>query len=696
MIRFLALLLIAGAGWAAPVIFPSTATVTTGKTIQFTSTDTVTWSLAPGSVGSISGTGLYTAPATIQNKNVFLGCPLVPDSSIYNLDITSLPVAANSSTRISAVGAVNIEFEPYFPANRLTSTNSTASTMTFRYTDTQDGASYSFIDGAYRGVETNLYPDNYFAQDRHIMAVNSETCEVQEIYNLYERGLNPECTDCNAQSGFKYGPVSYRSAHSDGATDAAGMHVMPLLIKYEELKRGEINHALRFTLANGYHAQSFLWPATNFATAVGCTPAASCFSYGSLLRLKSSFSESGFSTEARAIIRALKKHGMYDTDGGLSGNIQTMAGVLADTSTFNALMVEIPASGLDFTDFEHVDASALMVSSATIQVKYPNAYGAYPPNYAVVIATRTSDGLASYRNIAVQGVNAGAANTPWPPTSGTLSVMAGTPQFPIEYWISGSTQTTATCSMSHTVGTLSSDCLYTAPSSVVKFSSAVITITPVADSTAPITMSIVVYSSSGIRVDSGWKSAFITSPVIPYDSAGNYGPDVSGEYWAAHMPGSVMPWYARDDAGYPQSDWRQPQPDDIGLHYTGMHGTSDGGFGAMVPNGTYTLRLLFGREESTSNTVMRIESQNEILMSSNTFVTFISTSAYTAKTATFTVTVDDNTFYFAMRYTDNTKYTLLNGFELELDEPAPEPPASGPVSRPIRGRAILRGRGVFR
>lgn len=691
--KIIALILLAGVSWSAPIVTPSTATVQTGKTIQFASTDTVTWSLVPGSVGSISAGGLYTAPTTIQNKNVYQGCPLLPDDHIYNLDVTSLPVHANSTARVTNVGVVNIDFEPYFPPNRLTAANSTASTMTFRYTDTQNGSTYYFLNGGYRGVETNLYPNDYFAQDRHIMAVNSETCEVQEVYNFYARGLNVECANCNAQSGVKYGPMSYQLAAYDGATDAAGMYVLPLLIKYEELKAGAINHALRFTLSNGYNYSDFAWPGTNYSPQ--CVTIGTCFPYGSRLRLKSSFSESGFSTEARTIIRALKKYGMFMADGGLTGNIQTMSNVISDTSTWNTLMVEIPGSGLDFTDFEQVDESTIMVSSSTGKVKYPNAYNAYGPNYAIVISTKNSDSTAAYTHIAVQGVNLGVANKPWPPTSGSLSVMAGTPQFQIEYWVTGSTATTASCSMSPTIGTLSSDCLYTAPSSVVKFSSAIVTMTAVTDSTAPITFPLIVYSSSAIRVDTGWKATTqITSPVIPYDAQGNYGPDVSGDYWAGQMPGSVFPWYARDDASYPQVDWRQPQPSDIGLHYSGQHGTSDGGFGAMVPNGTYLLRLLFGRDEATSSTVMSVESQNQVLLSSSAFVSFISTSAYTARTSTHTVTVSDNTFYFALRYPDNTKFTLLNGFELEFQSALPDP--VNPSSKRITGNVRINGRGTFR
>jgi hypothetical protein len=226
-------------------------------------------------------------------------------------------------------------------------------------------------------------------------------------------------------------------------------------------------------------------------------------------------------------------------------------------------------------------------------------------------------------------------------------------------------------------------------------------VTPVADSTAPISFPLVVYSSNGIRVDTGWQAtAQNVSPVIPYDSLGNYGPDTNGNYWTANMPGSNMNWYARDDSSYPQSDWRTPVATDIGLHYSGMHGTSDGFFGAIVPNGDYTLKLRFGTEDTNTaaNTVMQIESQNQILQSSAAFVTAQSSSAYVSRVSTFAVTVSDNNFYFALRFPDNGgKFTQLSAYELNFDSPADEPPASsGTAPRYIRGRSQFRGRGVLR
>ena len=646
----------------APVVSPSTATVFVKNSVQFTSSGSVTWSLVPGSIGSIDSNGLYTAPDSIQNLNVIDGCA-IPDDHIYNVSIDSLPVDANSATRVAAVGAVNMVFELSFPRNAMTNSNTVASTMTFVYTTTQNGSTYYLLPAPYRGVETNLYPDDYFAQDRHTLGVNSDTCEYQEIYNPYPRGTNvAECLNCNAQSGVKYGPMSYQLAAYDGSTDAAGLYIQPLMLRYDELKRGQVNHALRFTLSNGRNYAGFVWPGTNFSNQ--CGTFTTCFPYGSRLRLKASFNETGFSPTAKVILRTMKTKGIILADGGISGHLQTATDVVSDSVTFQALMTEIPNSSLDFTDFEQVDESSLMISSATGRVRVPNSYNVVPNNYAIVVAVNNVDGSSTTVWVAVQGVAAGTKNLPFPPNSGTLSVMAGTPQFQIPYWVKGATTTTATCTMSPTIGTLTSGCLYTPPATQVGISSAIVTITPTADSTGTITFPLTVFPSDGIRVDVGGKAGSISSPAIPYDAAGNYGPDANGKYWWADPVGNIVPWYSLDDMSSPQASW--PGTTDVGLWYTARHGTSDGAFAAaMVPNGTYLLSVYFARDANTNTVVQSLESQNQVLMSSAAWITFRGSSNYNTLKATFSVTVVDNTFYAAVRFPDPTKFSMINAWSLE-------------------------------
>jgi hypothetical protein len=690
------LLLMAIPVFAGPTISPSTATVKLGNTIQFSSTNTVTYTMIAGSRGSITSGGLYTAPSTMTVRNQIAGCPIVPNDHIYNVDITSLPVDSNSAGRMANIGSgIPLNFtDDQFPVNIMTSATS-SDTMKFYYTDSSDGEKYPILAAPYRGVETNLYPADYFAQDRHQLGLNTDNCEFFEIYNYYPVGTATVngCPTCNAQSGVRWDGTSYQLANGDGATDAAGLYLQPLALRYDEMKRGQVNHALRFTLSNGYNYSGFSWPGTNFAA--NCGTLATCVPYGSRFRLKSTFSEAGFSPPALAVIRALKKHGMFMSDGGINFHVQSMGDVFTDTSTYAALINEIPGSALDSGDFEIVDESSLMVSSATGRVKYPNSTNTTPVDFAIVLASDTVNHTSTTIHIALQPVTVGWKNPAFPANDGALNVMAGTPQFQIPYWVNGATTTTVSCTMAPTVGSLTSDCLYTPPSAQNnQVQVTTVTITPTgADATNSVFFPLVVYSTNGIRVDVGGKASTISSPVIPY-SASNYGPDATGNLWFADAVGMNPPWYGQDDMSFPQAAW--PGTTDVGLWYTARHGIADGAYSAVVPNGSYALKVNYAWDESpVTNRVQAIESQNTTIISSTAFVAKLTSTPYTTAFSSAVVTVSDNNFYLAFRYPETSGFTLVNSWSL-IPISISTVPANGSLPRAFRGNGIFRGRGTYK
>jgi hypothetical protein len=72
------------------VVSPSAPSVAQGGTLQFTANKTVTWSLAPGSAGSIDVDGLYTAPSAVVVKQKAGPCQMLPPDHIYNTRIDTL------------------------------------------------------------------------------------------------------------------------------------------------------------------------------------------------------------------------------------------------------------------------------------------------------------------------------------------------------------------------------------------------------------------------------------------------------------------------------------------------------------------------------------------------------------------------------------------------------------------------------
>ena len=107
--------------------------------------------------------------------------------------------------------------------------------------------------------------------------------------------------------------LSSNALRQDGWTsaDAAGLPILPGLVRYDEVTAGAINHALRFTVAHSQRA--YVHPATHWASS---STNANLPPMGLRVRLKASYNISGFTGEARVVLNALKKYGMMVADNG--------------------------------------------------------------------------------------------------------------------------------------------------------------------------------------------------------------------------------------------------------------------------------------------------------------------------------------------------------------------------------------------
>ena len=147
--------------------------------------------------------------------------------------------------------------------------------------------------------------------DRHLLYLDTAgaptNCTLYELYNA-QNWTGPGWT---AQNGaiFHLGSNALRP---DGLTssDAAGLPVLPGLVRYDEVKAGEIKHAIRFTMNNTY--QGYIHPATH---AAGLS-SSSFPPMGLRMRLKASVDLSGYSGEVKVILTAMKKYGIILADNG--------------------------------------------------------------------------------------------------------------------------------------------------------------------------------------------------------------------------------------------------------------------------------------------------------------------------------------------------------------------------------------------
>jgi hypothetical protein len=234
-------------------------------------------------------------------------CPVFPLTNVWNRRIDDRPVAADSTTMITSIGldtGLHMDFGSYAGYGipwQLVSSATLRSTVTFEYDDESDHVGYPIppdplIEGGPGAVG-----------DRHILMVDRDACRLYEMFAAYRSGGR-----WYARSGATWDlrsnalrPVGLTSA------DAAGLPILPGLVRYDEVASGAIRHALRFTTRTTRRA--YLYPARHFASTSDSTALPPM---GLRVRLKASVDTSRFSPHARVIADALKRYGMILADNG--------------------------------------------------------------------------------------------------------------------------------------------------------------------------------------------------------------------------------------------------------------------------------------------------------------------------------------------------------------------------------------------
>jgi hypothetical protein len=103
------------------------------------------------------------------------------------------------------------------------------------------------------------------------------------------------------------------SLRPDGWTsaDAAGLPILPGLVRYDEVASGQIRHALRLTAPRTN--DTFVWPARHYASHLD---GEAYPPMGQRFRLKASYDISGFDPMIQVILQAMKTYGLMLADNG--------------------------------------------------------------------------------------------------------------------------------------------------------------------------------------------------------------------------------------------------------------------------------------------------------------------------------------------------------------------------------------------
>jgi hypothetical protein len=243
------------------------------------------------------------------------GCPVFPADNPWNLDVSGYEVHPMSTTWINKINEGQSDsrkkLHPDWGSPReygipfMVVDNSTPKVpIVFTdYPDESDPGPMPIPPNA--PVEGGDNADG----DRHVLIINKDECKLYELYNAHkhqsDNGWDASCAAIFDLTKNEYRPDGWTSA------DAAGLPIFPGLVRYDEVKSGEIKHALRFTVSKTQRA--YIHPARHYASSL-TDPA--YMPMGVRFRLKSDFDISGYSQDAKVILTALKKYGMMLADNG--------------------------------------------------------------------------------------------------------------------------------------------------------------------------------------------------------------------------------------------------------------------------------------------------------------------------------------------------------------------------------------------
>jgi hypothetical protein len=144
--------------------------------------------------------------------------------------------------------------------------------------------------------------------DRHAIVVDPTNRVAYEFYQMKKTaaGWQAACAAVFDLKTNKLRPDGWTSA------DAAGLPIFPAVVRYDELKRGLVDHAMRVTVRRTRKA--YVYPATHHASRLTDE---NLPRMGERLRLRKDFDVSKFSPEVQAILKGLKTYGMLVADNGI-------------------------------------------------------------------------------------------------------------------------------------------------------------------------------------------------------------------------------------------------------------------------------------------------------------------------------------------------------------------------------------------
>jgi hypothetical protein len=291
------------------------------------------------------------ATAAAACKNISLGDEAslngfvpFPADNAWNTDISAASVDSNSAAITGAAEFTGHFLHPDFssvtggnygiPYTVVDSgTTPLAAISITGYVSQSDEAHAPFtsttpIEGATTDTCTN-------SGDAHALVLDRATCTLYETFDTHYCATDPAPWSAQQETVWnlltdEQRPWSWTSA------DAAGLAILPGLVRYDEVASGAIHHAIRFTMPNtlsGPGTGYYLPPATHAAGNSSTTKNV----MGMRIRLKAGFDISGFSQDNQVILTAMKTYGLILADNGSAFYFQGAPDARWNDDDLNAL-----------------------------------------------------------------------------------------------------------------------------------------------------------------------------------------------------------------------------------------------------------------------------------------------------------------------------------------------------------------------
>jgi hypothetical protein len=307
---------------------------------------------------SVSGT---VAIAAARSSEYLPGttCRAFPADNYWHTDISRLPKHARSAQWMSHMQASLRRLHPDFgPAYGeqpvpygipITVVNgATRVPVRFGYASESDRVRYPL------NASTKIEGGSDAGGDRHAIVVDAATCTLFETWDTHQRA-----------SGWYAGSGAVWSLTSNAlrpkgwtSADAAGLPILPGLLRYDEVARGKVDHAIRFT--TDVTDRRFVWPARHQA---GSVRNAAYPPMGARFRLKKGYDISRYSASAQVVLKAMKRYGLVLADNGSPWYFQGTSDTRWGSGIIEALK-RVPASA-----FEAVDTSKLKIKGGSAKAR---------------------------------------------------------------------------------------------------------------------------------------------------------------------------------------------------------------------------------------------------------------------------------------------------------------------------------------